>query len=167
MKVKISHSVKGNLNIRRFFNLVLLSVILFITSCNNLPKDLQSRKDDCNAKYKELADQEKNANCSSDYKQLITDYKSFKYEVISYTTECNKRGISKENEEIVNEIDEKISKFEGLSENDNSYSSSSSSSNSSSSSESKTCSWCGNSFSGTHYTHLGKMAPCQSSSSSN
>lgn len=46
-------------------------------------------------------------------------------------------------------------------------SSSSSSSGSSSSYESKACSWCGKSFSGTHYTHLGKMADCQSSTSSN
>ena len=49
-----------------------------------------------------------------------------------------------------------------------SYSGSYSSSiRSSSSHASKTCSWCGKSFSGPHYTHLGKMAPCQSSSSSN
>jgi len=45
--------------------------------------------------------------------------------------------------------------------------SSSSSSGSSSSYGSKTCSWCGKSFSGTHYTHLGKMAPCQSSTNNN
>lgn len=32
-------------------------------------------------------------------------------------------------------------------------------------SDSKTCSWCSKSFSGKHYTHLGKMAPCQSSTS--
>jgi hypothetical protein len=159
---------------KQFFKLSVLSVvsllIVFITlftSCNNLPEDLQNRKDACNAKYKELADQEKNAYSSSDYIQLITDYTNFKNEIISYTAECNKRGISKENDKLVSEINEKISKFESLSKSDNSYSSSSSSSSNSSSSDSKTCSWCGNSFSGIHYTHLGKMAPCQSSSSSN
>ena len=31
----------------------------------------------------------------------------------------------------------------------------------------KTCSWCNKSFSETHYTHLGKMAPCQSSTNNN
>ena len=41
----------------------------------------------------------------------------------------------------------------------------SSNDNNSISSNSKTCSWCDKTFSGTHYTHLGKMAPCQSSSS--
>lgn len=37
---------------------------------------------------------------------------------------------------------------------------------SSNSGYSKTCSWCGKSFTGSHYTHLGKMAGCQSSNSS-
>lgn len=32
-------------------------------------------------------------------------------------------------------------------------------------SNSKTCSWCSKSFSGKHYAHLGKMAPCESSNS--
>ncbi len=40
------------------------------------------------------------------------------------------------------------------------------SSSSDSSIGSKICSWCNKSFSGSHYTHLGKMAPCQSSNSS-
>ena len=44
--------------------------------------------------------------------------------------------------------------------NSKSYSTSTSNTN-----DSKTCSWCNKSFSGNHYTHLGKMAPCQSSSS--
>jgi len=43
----------------------------------------------------------------------------------------------------------------------------SSTESSGSSSMTLTCSWCGKSFSGTHYTHLGKLAPCQSSNSSN
>ena len=58
---------------------------------------------------------------------------------------------------------------------ESSYNSSSTSNNSGSSSynsgsssyNSKTCSWCGKSFSGSHYTHLGKLAPCQSSNASN
>jgi hypothetical protein len=29
----------------------------------------------------------------------------------------------------------------------------------------KTCSWCNKSFSGTHYTHVGKLSPCYSSTS--
>ena len=37
---------------------------------------------------------------------------------------------------------------------------------SSSNSYSKTCSWCDKSFSGEHYTHLGKMSDCYSTSSS-
>ncbi|WP_188051634.1 hypothetical protein [Flavobacterium sp. GP15] len=145
---------------------ILILFCLLITSCNNLPPDLQSKKDACNAKYKELADKEENASESSDYKQLITDYTNFKNEVISYTSECNQRGISKENDKLINKIDEKLSKFEKLSESDNSYSSDSSYSNSSSYSSSNTCSWCGKSFSGSHYTHLGKMSDCYSTTSS-
>ncbi len=133
MEIRLSQPLISNLNIRRFFNLILLSFSLFITSCNNLPADLQSRKDECNAKYKELADQEKSANSSSDYKQLITDYTSFKNEIISYTAECNRRGISKENEKLVSEINDKLSKFESLSKSDNSYSSGNTSSSSSTS----------------------------------
>lgn len=65
---------------------------------------------------------------------------------------------------------DKIFNYKNIKPLDNYYSTNSSSTNSSgssySSSSSKTCSWCNKSFSGTHYTHLGKMAPCQSSSSS-
>lgn len=32
---------------------------------------------------------------------------------------------------------------------------------------SKTCSWCSKSFTGTHYTHLGKMSDCTSSTDPN
>jgi len=32
---------------------------------------------------------------------------------------------------------------------------------------SKSCGWCGTSFSGRHYTHLGKLVSCRSSNSSN
>jgi len=42
---------------------------------------------------------------------------------------------------------------------------SSSSSSGSSSYGSKSCGWCGTSFSGRHYTHLGKFASCQISPS--
>lgn len=167
MKNKFSLNVFSNLKSYKFYGFILLLFSILITSCNNLPPDLQSRKDAVNAKYKELKDQEENASSSSDYKQLITDYTNFKNEVINYTAESNSRGISKENDKIIREADEKISKYERLSESSNSYSSGSSSSSSSSSYSSKTCSWCGKSFSGTHYTHLGKMAPCQSSTNNN
>lgn len=166
MEIKISNSVASNLKIRNFFYFILLSFSIFITSCNNLPPDLQSRKDAGNAKYKELAEQEKRASNSYDYEQLVTDYTNYKNEVISYTAECNRRGISKENDKLIDELNGKISKYESLSKSNSSYSSGSSSSSSSSSYSSQTCSWCGKSFSGSHYTHLGKMADCYSTTSS-
>lgn len=46
-----------------------------------------------------------------DYNNLVFKYTNLKNEIISYTAECNGRGISKENDRIINEIDEKISKY--------------------------------------------------------
>lgn len=91
--------------------LYLLLTLLFITSCENLPKDLQERKDANNKKYYELLDQEKNMVENSDYNNLVLEFTNLKNEIISYTTECNERGITKENDRIINEIDEKISKY--------------------------------------------------------
>jgi hypothetical protein len=167
MEIRFSQPLLIKLSISSYFTPVLIIFSIFIASCNNLPRDLQSRKDAINTTYEELAKQEEKAYSVSDYQQLITDYTNLKNEIVSYTAECNRRGISKENKEIIRDINERISNLEGLSDKDNSYSSGSSSSSSSSSYGSKTCSWCGKSFSGTHYTHLGKMSPCQSSSSSN
>lgn len=81
---------------------------------NNLPQDLQTRKDANNAKYFELLEKEKSAFSTLDYEQLVKGYNSFKNETISYTAECNRRGISKNNDEIVKEADEKISKYQKL-----------------------------------------------------
>ena len=52
-----------------------------------------------------------------------------------------------------------------IDDSNSTYSNSSSTNNSSNSSD-ETCSWCGKSFSGEHYTHLGKMSDCYSTSSS-
>jgi|GEM_PF-2023770 len=109
IKNKLSFSVISNFKSYKFYSFILMLFCIFITSCNNLPEDLQNRKDACNDKYKELLEQEKNADGSSDYKQLITDYTNLKNDVISYTAECNKRGISKENHNLINEIDQKLS----------------------------------------------------------
>ena len=72
----------------------------------------------------------------------------------------------------VENISEDVSNKESSSSSDIGSSSSydsnvSSSITNSSSSDDKTCSWCGKTFSGTHYTHLGKLAPCQSSDDRN
>jgi len=74
-------------------------------------------------------------------------------------------GIENMSEDISNSKESNSSSDIGVS---SSYESNVSSSITNSSSyDEKTCSWCGKTFSGTHYTHLGKLAPCQSSDDRN
>ncbi len=100
--------------INKFPIFFLISFCLFISSCNELPSDLQKRKDYCNTLTEDLAEKEKNANNSSDYNQLIIDYSNLLSEIEGYTKECNDRGISKNNDKIIKEINLKIDKYEEL-----------------------------------------------------
>jgi hypothetical protein len=71
------------------------------------------------------------------------------------------------NNNVVNDSNQNSSQDTTTTSNSSDYSSSSTSSSSSSSySSDNKCSWCGKSFSGEHYTHLGKMSDCYSTSSS-
>lgn len=112
-------------------------LLFFITSCEKLPQDLQERKNVNNKKYYELLDLEKNMVENSDYNNLVLEYTNLRNEIISYTAECNERGISKENDRIINEIDEKISKYSKIA---------SGSGNITREYSSNTCSICGNEF---------------------
>lgn len=128
----------------KLFNIILLISYISFTGCNSLPADLQSRKDECIRKVNQLADKEKTASGNSDYKQLTEDYTNLKNEIVSYTADCNSRGISKENDKLINEIDGKISKFKSLSASSDSYSSGSST----------ICSICGRKFAGNGYEEV-------------
>jgi hypothetical protein len=116
----IKKKLRDGLYKKKMRILYLVSMLLlFITSCEKLPQDLQERKDANNKKYHELLDQEKNMVENLDYNNLVLEYTNLKNEIISYTADCNERGISKENDRIINEIDGKISKYSELAGSDN------------------------------------------------
>ena len=75
-----------------------------------MPADLEAAKDNLNERFSQI-------NSMS-----ISELKSLRADVVSYTNEANNRGISKNNDNILSSIDNQISKLVGQ----NSYSSSSS-----------------------------------------
>ena len=126
------------LNNCNLFALILFCILF--TSCNNLPSDLQSRKDACITKLNDLLGREKNAS-GSDYNQLMHEYSELRDEVISYTADCNERGIRKVNDKLVSELNEKISKYKNLINSDNTHNTS-------------ICNICGKSFTGSGYEEV-------------
>lgn len=93
------------------FNLLVFILGLFLFSCSSLPNDLQARKDAIANKLTELNKAYEAASGIPAYKQLIVDYTNLRAEISSYTTACNARGISKNNDALIKEIDEKIARF--------------------------------------------------------
>jgi hypothetical protein len=154
------------LNFKNWHRLLLMVIVsLFVISCNDLPADLQARKIDCIKANELLIAREDTIKMDWEYEKIIVDYTKLNEDIISYTADCNKRGISKNNDELIKGIKYRIVTFQKkLKEKEEKpnygYSSSSTSSSN------KTCSWCGKSFSGTHYTHLGKISECYSTDSS-
>jgi hypothetical protein len=98
----------------RLFKVFIVFLPFWIIGCDNLPSDLQAKKESINAKYYSLVEKEKTASSNSDYEQLIEGYNEFKNEAISYTAECNKRGISRNNDKTIQEAEEKISYYTSL-----------------------------------------------------
>ncbi|WP_140484977.1 hypothetical protein [Flavobacterium sp. GSA192] len=149
---------------KKSFSVLLFMVIPFLlVSCDNLPLDLKQKEYSCLSKYDRLLVEEDNTSTE----KLIVDYTELKDDLVSLTAECRKRGIVWNNDELINEIAGKIASFKEMSNNHSEYYNEETTSNGSSSySSSKTCSWCGKSFSGAHYTHLGKMSDCYSTNSS-
>ncbi len=161
---KTNQLVNHNNMFYRF--LIILAVSTWFISCSDLPADLQARKTACIKKYDELIIREDTITRNWEYDQLIVDYTKLSNDVISYTSDCNKRGIKKNNDEMLKGINYRISTFKKkLAEMEEKPSSYGSSSGSTTYSADKTCSWCGKSFSGSHYTHLGKMSDCYSTNS--
>lgn len=160
--------MKKNL-IYNFGKLLFLTLlILILNSCNKkLPEDLESERVSLNSKIDNVIAKEKDYSYKN-YSELLENYEELKVENTKYIDLLTRRGFEENvKRNVENYIDEKIIKYKDLAASESSNDNSSSSSSSSSSSYgSKTCSWCGKSFSGTHYTHLGKLAPCQSSTSS-
>jgi hypothetical protein len=119
---------------------ILSSLCLVLTSCNNLPTDLQRRKDTCLSKLEDLRSREKVAS-SAEYKGLAEEFSVLLHEVKSYTEDCNQRGFPKNNNKLYKELNEKITKYRGLaieSENNNS----------------NECTICGREFKGSGYEEV-------------
>ena len=95
----------------------------------------------------------------------VNQCSNIKNEIISYTSDCNARGISKNNNSLIEEIEGKISRLKiavEVSEDVTNRSSSNYSSASNSYSSLKICSWCGKSFSGNGFNYI--MGQCISAS---
>ena len=88
-------------------------LIIIMVGCNTLPEDLQGRRDNANAKIIELSNLDNNAT-SEDYDKLLNEYIALKDDIVSYTNECNRRGITKNNDVLIKELEAKISKYENL-----------------------------------------------------
>tara|TARA_R110002049_G_C9014455_1_gene550896 strand:- start:365 stop:889 length:525 start_codon:yes stop_codon:yes gene_type:complete len=145
---------------------ILIIVTLVIFSCSNLPSDLEEKKDKLNVRIENLHEEFEKASATSEFERLINEYEVLISDNQNYVNELNERGLAKEvNTEVIGYLNDQISNSREAIQK-NKESSNKSYSNSSSTST-KTCSWCSKQFSGSHYTHLGKLAPCQSSSSSN
>lgn len=99
------------------FRILFLLITLFLISCNNLPSDLKIKRDECNNFSDKLLEKEKTAKSETDYQLLTEDYKLLKEMIINYTQECNNRGIKKNNDNLIKDIEEKILRFERQSGN--------------------------------------------------
>jgi hypothetical protein len=82
-----------------------------------LPSDLKIKRDECNNFSDKLLEKEKTAKSEADYQLLTEDYKLLKEMIINYTQECNNRGIKKNNDNLIKDIEEKILRFERQSGN--------------------------------------------------
>jgi hypothetical protein len=138
-----------NFRLKHAFFVVLCFAL--ITSCNNMPTDLQKRKDDINSRLEELTRREENSS-GLDYKQLTQDYIDLKGQIVDYASECNRRGIAKENEELIRRLDETISKFKALTDETEVAIE-----------ETNNCTICGKKITGRGYSEVsdGFWEPCQ------
>ncbi len=162
MRKSILRKLKQKADYRMLYQITLVLMISILSvGCNNQPSDLQAKKKTCIVEYDKLIAREDTIKMDWEYDRLVTDYAKLKKDVEDYTAESNKRGFPINNDEVLKDIDQKISYFNKMSKPAEEYSNESTSV-SSSYSASKTCSWCGKSFSGEHYTHLGKMSDCYS-----
>jgi hypothetical protein len=132
----LPNSIKMNYRLYVLFGFLCIT----LSGCNDLPADLQSRKDACVSKLEDLRSREKIAT-SMDYKELAEEFSTLLAAVKSYTEDCIKRGFPKDNNKLYKELNEKITKYKELaaqSENNNT----------------NECSICGHDFKGNGYEEV-------------
>jgi hypothetical protein len=76
-----------------------------------MPKDLEERKERINKKI-EVLDTERQSLETKNISSIIEKYKTLYKEIENYTTECNKRGIEKNNDQLLVEINDIIKNLE-------------------------------------------------------
>lgn len=91
---------------KKILAFIIFSVLL--CSCENLPEDLLKRKNQINLELDEINTLHNKAVSMADISEVIYRYKVLSDSIESYTTDCNKRGIEKDNTETLNEIKEKV-----------------------------------------------------------
>jgi len=96
------------LSIRYPLSFIMCVCMLTLMGCNDLPPELQKRKDGINSKLSELSSAGKQAKSKSECSRVIADYENLKKEVVNYTAECNKQGFKKNNDKAIKQIDESI-----------------------------------------------------------
>lgn len=95
---------------RKLKFLIIISIITSaLASCDNnsMPKDLEKRKENINNTIQNLEVEKQNIQ-SENIQTLIEKYTALNNEIKDYTAECNKRGIEKNNDKIINTINGKI-----------------------------------------------------------
>jgi hypothetical protein len=89
--------------------LIIIILTAIISSCGNksMPDDLERRKESINNTLSALGNELENVK-GEDIQPLIDKYTAIKNELENYTTECNKRGIEKNNDQAINQINQVI-----------------------------------------------------------
>ena len=91
---------------------LFILISLVVTSCGGMPEELEARKKRINERLDEINSQSEKASTVKEYEAIKVAYMALKDSVVSYTSECNKKGIEKNNDEVLVSLDNSIKSAE-------------------------------------------------------
>ncbi len=90
---------------------IYLLIFIFFVGCNTVPQDLENKKVELNQRLEKLINSEKEVSGNEECEKLISGYEKLKTELIAYTADANGRGISKNNDRLIEDIDNRIQRL--------------------------------------------------------
>jgi len=87
---------------------VTLIIAASLFSCNNIPSDLQAKKENLNKRYTELNVKSEKILGEEEINKLIIEYQELKKDAVSIISEFDSRKVKDINKNVLNDIDEKI-----------------------------------------------------------